>query len=315
MGEGLALITAACFALYNILVKKGMAGGDKDLGILVTLIINNIVNCIALTALNSWTALIRLPWPAVLFFCGAGLFTSFLGRTFLFNSIERIGPSRAGTFKVAAPAYTVLIGVFILGETLSVSDLAGILITLGGLWFVSRQPASKDQVFPVECRAVGSRTEGQVLPGNRVSRKKLFWGIALGVLSGLFFSTGNVFRKVGMNIVNAPVEGTAIGSLAAIAVFAVFLLANRKLNRSEWARLLPAAKYYAVAGLLSSIGIFSFFFSLRSTPVSVANVIASAEPLFLVAFSFFWLRKQEAIGLKLVTGALCCVCGVALIAW
>lgn len=319
MGEGLALLSAACFAIYSILAKKGMAWGDKELGALITLVENNIFNLAVLLLNGQWGTFARLPWEAVLFFSGAGLFTSLIGRFLLFNSIERIGPSRAGTFKVATPVYTVLIGIFILGETLSGLDLWGILLTLAGLFFVSYQPVPKEQPGPGKPAAsadIGMNNSGYTLSiGKQAFKANSAWGITFGLLSGLSFSTGNIFRKAGMNIMSAPVEGTAIGSLIALLVSGLFLGFKGKLNRAELARILPGMKYFVAGGVFNSVALFSFFFSLRLIPVSVANVVVSVEPLFLVAFSFLWLRRQEDINLRLLAGALCSFVGVTLIVW
>lgn len=301
MGEGLSLLSAAFIALYGILAKKGMSWGDKELGALITLVVNNIFNLVILLLNNQWGTFALLPWEAVAFFCGAGLFTSYVGRLLFFNSIERIGPSRAGTIKVSTPIYTVLIGIFIMGETLSKLDLFGILLTLGGLFFVSYNPIPNGQT---------------VLTMQKTKiETKILLGVTFGLLAGLSFSTGNIFRKMGMNIINAPVEGTAIGALIALLVSGIYLAGKGKLNRGELGRILPGMKYFIAGGVLNSVALIALFYSLHYIPVSLSNVISSVEPIFLVAFSYLFLRKQEDLNLRLITGALCSVIGVILIVW
>lgn len=304
LGEGLALFSAACLAMYGILAKKGMAWGDKEVGALITLIVNNLFNLLVLLCYNNWGTFIQLPMRAILFYCGAGLLTSYLGRLLLFNGIERIGPSRAGTFKVASPIYTVLVGIFILGETLSKLELWGILLTMSGLFLVSYTPVPKQQLGYLEVAATAEKVKTNTL-----------WGITYGLLSGLAFSAGNIFRKAGMNIVSTPIEGTAIGSLIALLGSGVYLASKGKLNWREIKLILPGMKYFVAGGVLNSIAVFALFYSLRYIPVSLSNVITAVEPVFLVAFSYLLLRKQEVLRFRMLTGALCSVVGVILIIW
>ena len=253
---------------------------------------------------NNWGIFTQLPLRVILFYCGAGLLTSYLGRLLFFNSIERIGPSRAGTFKVASPIYTVLVGIFILGETLSKLELWGILLTMSGLFLVSYTPVPKKLLGYQEVAATAEKVKNNTL-----------WGITYGLLAGLAFSLGNILRKAGMNIESTPIEGTAIGSIIALLGSGMYLANKGKLNRKEIKLILPGMKYFVAGGVLNSLAVVALFYSLRYIPVSLANVMTAVEPVFLVAFSYLLLRKQEALSFRMLTGALCSVLGVILIIW
>jgi drug/metabolite transporter (DMT)-like permease len=56
---------------------------------------------------------------ALLWFGAAGFFTMFIGRVFLYASIQRLGAMRGSALKRFNPFFAVLLGVLVLGEQLA----------------------------------------------------------------------------------------------------------------------------------------------------------------------------------------------------
>ncbi|MEW5919385.1 MAG: EamA family transporter [Bacillota bacterium] len=120
MGIILALLSALFFGATNVAVARGNHQGEltSHEGLFLTLAVNNLVNLILLPFIILITQAGGLNLSSLLAFVGSGFFTSFLGRLLLFNSIIMIGVSRAGSLRITAPMFTVLIGIFILSVTL-----------------------------------------------------------------------------------------------------------------------------------------------------------------------------------------------------
>ena len=55
------------------------------------------------------------------------------------------------------------------------------------------------------------------------------------------------------------------------------------------------------------------FYALSFEQVSITTPLLSIEPLFVVAFAYFYLRKQELVSTKLLASIAITVIGVALI--
>ena len=66
---------------------------------------------------------------AVLWFAGAGVFTAFVGRVFFYSSVEKLGAMRSSALKRLSPLFAVLLGVLVLGETLTGGAMGGTGIT------------------------------------------------------------------------------------------------------------------------------------------------------------------------------------------
>ena len=174
------------------------------------------MNIVAFTVLAILSLLPVFNLWGIFYFALAGVFTSFAGRFFLFASIERIGASRAGLFKISAPMFTIFLGIAILGEQLSTIDYVGSAIVLGGLYLLS---ASSDYSKPLP-PPVG------IVPYAKPQSNPfvLDLGIIYGVLSGLSLSIGHVFRKLGLLHIESPIVGVSVGSLVSLLCVTAYLL-------------------------------------------------------------------------------------------
>jgi drug/metabolite transporter (DMT)-like permease len=67
------------------------------------------------------------------------LFATALGQQAWLYGVKRIGPSRAGVFINVIPVSAVALSAAILGEPIGLREIAGVVLTLGGVWMVNRR--------------------------------------------------------------------------------------------------------------------------------------------------------------------------------
>ncbi len=115
-GELLALLGAFFFSFSNINLKTGLVQGNRDIGMIVTLLVNNAINIIILAVFYLLSLVPPMNLSGLMYFALAGFLTSNLGRLFYMGSMNYIGVSRATSFKLASPIFSVIVGIFILGE-------------------------------------------------------------------------------------------------------------------------------------------------------------------------------------------------------
>lgn len=297
IGELLAVSNAVLYSLSNIFNKRALEQMDKDSGMVITLVVNNAINGLGLLALYLSGKWVPLGAGSLVWFVLAGALTSFVGRYLLFESVNLNGPSRAGTYKVASPVFTVFIGMFIMSEQVNAGSLAGIVISLLGLWIIST-------------RDLSSKDGGKIVPDAGWIKKNI--GVIIGLASGLAFAIGIASRKVGLQIWASAMGGAFLGSMTALTL--TLLSYQIKGNTIPWRRLAgKKALNYVYSGLCTSVAILCFFIALQFTTVTVANVVASVEPLFTIVLASWMLRKKERITSRLVFGALLVTIGAALI--
>src|SRR4029077_11267506 len=71
--------------------------------------------------------------------------------------------------------------------------------------------------------------------------------------------------------------------------------------------------YFAISGLCSTLGVFSFFAALQHIPAAVVAPLTAAAPLVTLTLSHFLLKEMERITSADVFGTMLIVLGVVLL--
>ncbi len=302
MGEILAVAAGLFFGLSNITIRQGQLQKNTDqfTGILIGVIVNNGLNFLVLGLfILCGITFPPLNWPAVGFFAGAGLLTSFLGREFLFKSIRLLGPSRAVALKITAPVFTVILGVLVLRERISAPALLGIALILTATYLISLEQLSWGAVSG---------------PADQPADPKTYRkGIVAALLAGAALGTGSVFRKMGVSYYASPLVGVSISSFTALLYLLIILTRRGRLGEvlQELPQLYSGG--YLWAGVLTSLALYATYSALLFSPVSIVNSIKASEPLFTMAGSVLLLRSREMITPRLLYLTLLVMAGVAVI--
>jgi len=140
LGGTLVLLALVSWALYTIGSRRVMERVSPLTVNWTTLLISIlfqipllwidhkvIVAGVATIPLSGWMALVYVI-----------VFATALGQQAWLYGVSRIGPSRAGIFVNLIPVSALLLSVLILGETVGVGELAGIVLILVGVWLVNR---------------------------------------------------------------------------------------------------------------------------------------------------------------------------------
>jgi len=226
----------------------------------------------------------RWSWLAI-----SGVIGLALGDAFLFQSFLLVGPRVGSLLLALSTVFGILEAWMFFGETLTLLQMLGIALTLGGIVWV-----------------VIERQTGQETPHPRAAT-----GILFGVLAALGQATGYVFSKQGMLGNFSPFQGNVIRMLA--AMLALWLMAAFQKQIGSTIQTLrqniPALKQLAVAALIGPVlGVTSSLLAVQHAEVGVASVLTSLSPIFLLPVSYFILK--EKIGWQAVAGTLLAMAGV-----
>jgi drug/metabolite transporter (DMT)-like permease len=69
------------------------------------------------------------------------VFATALGQQAWLYGVQGIGPSRAGVFVNLVPVSALVLSALLLGEQIGLTEVAGIVLVLAGVWLVNRQSA------------------------------------------------------------------------------------------------------------------------------------------------------------------------------
>ncbi|MCD8510752.1 MAG: EamA family transporter [Bacillus sp. (in: Bacteria)] len=134
---------------------------------------------------------------------------------------------------------TIIIAIIFLGETISTISWFGILFIFGGLYLTAYEQWKK----------------------NGFSLKDNAWtGIFLACFASLAFGTGFAIRKFGMMEIMILFLGALIGGYVAFIAYNITLLVKKQLKETVTSQIKKLNVYYVIAGVLTCIGVLSFFY-------------------------------------------------------
>ncbi len=284
LAAGFALGTASMSSAFSLIARRGQQHGTAMTGVVIGLIVN-IPWLIALTILtwepSYWSS------EAWFWFFLSGITGPSLGRVFMFQAIHRLGVSRAVPLLAANPLFSACFAYIFLGERPGTYVWAGIFLVVLG------------------CGGITYQRKSDV----RWDRRAIW----LPLLSVLGFSTSNIFRKIGIEIVPSALLGITLTSVFGfVALFAVLWFLPKPLRPSlKWGK---AWHFYGPCGLINTLAFLSHFAALKYGDISVVSPLSSTAPLFALLYTWIFLRDMERITLPILFGTVCVVAGGAIIA-
>lgn len=309
MGELLALLALVLFSANIIITKIATARLNLNVGFLISVGVNVLFASFLFLIQMIFFKEGNLEWNTKGFFLflSAGLFSTYLGRWFFFETIDKLGPTRASAFQVSNPLFTTIIAWLFMGERLRLMDLSAIILILFGLLLVSYISQSS-----VKREIAASRETLEVESIHRFSFKSILQsGILLAFLSSFSYAIGNVVRGVAVQNWNEPILGGILGAFLGLLLHAV----TNKSTRDFWSQFRNSDSIgvllYIISGMITISAQISVIASMRYIPISIANLITLSTPIIVTPVSFFLFKNQEAItyrtiiGIILVMGGIC----------
>lgn len=216
-----------------------------------------------------------------------------IGDTFLYKVYQISGPRIGMLLQGMNPIFGTLITWIFLGETLSLQQIMGMLLTLGGIgWVVSGQRDARMGDSP-----------------NKITNSAILFGI----LAALGQAVSMVFSKLGMAGGIHPFAGNEIRMFSAL----VFLWGSALLPRQAGSTIKtsvanPKAMRWLLMGTFFGpvIGISTSLLAVQKAPLGIATTLMALPPVFLLPISYFVYKERP--GWQAAAGTLAAIGGIAL---
>jgi drug/metabolite transporter (DMT)-like permease len=293
IGELAALFTSFCWTLSAI----GFTKSSQQVGSQVTNRMRVLLALLALLLINAilygqpvplHAGTSRWIWLTI-----SGVIGLSLGDAFLFQTYREIGPRLGLLLLSLAPIIGAGIAWVFFGQALHLMQIAGIVITLvGTFWVVLVRPE----------------------PGNEQFHKVTGKGALFGILAAFGQATGLVLSQQGMAGNFSPFAGTLIRMIAAFVTLWIVASFQRQagvtlasIHRN------PAALGWVAFGALFGpvIGVSSSLLAVQHAEIGVASTLMALPPIFMLPISYFVFK--ERFGWQAITGTLLAIAGVALL--
>ncbi len=289
MGELLAFLSTCCFATANVTISRGAGPKGQENGAFLSILMTASIAGMAWVYLAAHQGLPRIDPLGIAWFAGAGVLTIFIGRVFLYASVQHLGAVRASAIKRLNPFFSVLLGVLVLGEPVNASMTAGMLLIFGSfgilIWHsLAVNAGKKKSRAPGE--AAGPRAWLATL-GNL--------GFFYGPVSALAYATGYVARKQGLVAMPDPAFGTMAGAVVGAACFVLAAQFVASYRTSVRATFTTFNSWLFGAAVLSSLGQLLYFAALSHSAISRVALISSMEVFVTMFLTLLFLRSREQL--------------------
>lgn len=297
-GEITALLSAACYAVSNLLLRKGQKDTrPSDNGLFPVLTISGIILLFAFVI-----DVIEDPAPLVegsnwiqgpLFCVLSGIIATLFGRLALYNAIARIGATRGVIFIAVSPFVTLVIALTVLKEKLVLTDFIGIGVLFAGVVLL---------LF-----------EGRLSHHRFIAPSLIQLGFVIALLASLFQGIGYSFRKIAVLAPMDPVFAGTLDTLAALIGYIIVLAFLGRLRSyvDYYKRHLNI--YVIGAGIAAAGAVFLFFDAVMEIPVSTVSVIMGSQPVIVALLAGIFMRKMERLSAITYVSAILVSFGVVLL--
>jgi len=289
------------FASANITIIRGYDGETRSGGAFLSIVITfllSLVIWLILATRDGWPTFNR---TAVAWFVLAGFLTIFIGRVFLYASIQHLGAVRASAIKRLNPFFSVMLGVVLLGESVSSMMMVGMVLICTSFIVLVRQSLT----------TVGVREPRK--ENESALTRIINLGYLYGPVSAFAYASGYVARKQGLTILPDAAFGTMVGALTGIVFFVLtsrFIESYRDDLRKTFTVYNP---WFLLAGIFASFGQICYFVALSYTSISKIALITSMEVFVTVFLTFVVLRSRENLTLEVLVAAGLGVVGTAFV--
>ncbi len=279
----LALTSATLFAVSILVLHQGLRHADSETGSLIQ---------IAATALCYW---LLAPWlveswywftPAAALFAVVGLFKPFLSANASLLSVHYLGPTPTSTLAATSPMFAAALGVFFLGEHLSLFIVLGTVAIMVGSIMLAQQGGW------------GRRTSWPL------------WALSLPLAAALIRTSGDVLTKFAMLDLPSPYFAGLV-SFTVSLVIAILVYGGRHRALPKLG-LAHGTGWFVLAGVINGISVYCLNTALKLGDVIVVIPLVSASPFLVLLLSVFLIRR-ETITRNSLLAVLLVVPGVILI--
>ena len=284
-----AILTAAFFALTQVLVRRvTYQSVESFTPLAVSSIVGTPVILVLLAISGEWQQFVSFTWQQYILLGAAGLIHLIFARYLFFNGTRIIGANPTAAITRTSIVFSVIFGVVILGESVTVLQIVAALIIMIGAILTTTEI---------------SRTT------FRISTRGLFMGLGTALCSA---GSATLIRPV-MQETDAVYAATTMMYLTAFIVIVAIMVTSRRqrgfvLRQSRYSYLmLSVGAVFLVAGHLFR------FSALQHLPVSIVQPIVATIVIFVLLFSWIANRRIDVFNWRVIAGIVMVMLGVYLI--
>ena len=216
-----------------------------------------------------------------------------VGDLFLFQSFIMVGPRLAMLVMAIVPVISSLFAWIFLGEQLSIIQMLGISLTIGGIALV-----------------ILDRSKSH----NAIYSERHKWiGILFAIGAAIGQAVGLIFAKKGLPPEFSALSGVVIRVLIAVLIVWIFAIIRKQFTKSFiQLKQFPNALKFAFGGALIGpfLGVWLSLIAVQFAKIGIASTLMALTPIFHLPIGSI---LKEKITKQAVLGTIIAMVGVAII--
>lgn len=285
LGPLLGIGSAIFFAANMIVTRRGVLRVSSNYIAVGSIFTGTVFFLLLLVLTGNLFSLSRIPWKALVYWCLSGVIHFALGRTWAYRSIQFIGSNRSNVVTSLNPVVTIILALLILGEEINPLMGAGILLSLAGPLVILLREET--------LTAAGSLSGA--IQGKDVDRLTLYKGFFYGAGAAVFWGSSAIFIKLAMKEGGgSPIVGSFLAYLAASMVVLPSTLKHPESRKEFLSEKGDSMMLAIVCGLLSGLAQLLRYLALGFTSAILVSLLNRTVPIWVLIFSFLFIRKYES---------------------
>ncbi len=272
-----ALAAATCWAVTGMIAPAPAA----HLGALafnrLRQVFGTLFLALYVVASGAWQS---LSWDIMPLLIISGLLGIFIGDSLLFTALNRLGPRRAGILFAFNAPLAALLGWSFLGETLSLTAVAGIAVTAAGI-----------------ALAIVFGHRGRSAVGLETIQGSLAVGVAIGLGAALGQALGIIIARPLMQAGLDPFLASLVRVGVAAACLSVLLQMPIESVKQKAPLNGKIAAYTATVGFLGlGIGMTLLLFALSGGKTGIISTLSATTPVIILPMLWAKTGVRPAAG-------------------
>lgn len=295
LGSFLSFLSAAFFGFNAVMMRRGVLTGTALQGLSFTLPLGALFFGITSLVLLTPEDIEVLDWTGAWYFIGAGIMHFLIGRYTNYKCTKAVGANIGGPIQQFTVVVSVVLAIWILGESINWLGWIGIvLLTVGPLAVAKEKKKSKVEKLEFEF--------------------KLLEGYAYGITSSICYGASPVLIALALEVSTwqLALYGAFLGHIAASLVLLIIVLAFGLTGeiRATDKKNIPFFMLSAVFVFLSQ-GLR--YVALALAPVYIVSPMQRTSTIFRVIFSKIFNPTTELFGIWIWIGIWVSLLGAVLL--
>jgi len=225
----------------------------------------------------------------------SGIIGIFLGDTFLFVALQKIGPRRNNIlFSLAAP-FTVILNIIFLKQIMSLNQLMGCFIVFVGVVIAIAYGDSSNKNHKWE------KIEGS-----------LFVGIIFGIFAALCQAIGLIMMKPILNAGADPIASASIRTIISFIFLSLTFFINAEIFKSKKSLNLNIVYKSILSGFLGmALGMSLLLIALKHADAGIIATLSSTSPI--IVLFLIWILTKKIPSFEAWIGTIFAIIGTGLI--